>query len=810
MKQKVTVILALIMCITILIAPNVQARTLTSNETGNHGGYDYEYWKDSGNGTMVLKDGGTFSCQWSNINNILFRKGRKYDETKTHQQLGNIVVEYGADFRPNGNSYLCVYGWTVDPLVEYYIIESWGDWRPPGAQSKGKITVDGGTYDVYETTRVNQPSIKGTATFQQYWSVRTSKKTSGTISVSQHFRAWENMGMKMGKMYEIATTVEGYQSSGSADVYKNDIKVGGSIPNDPVDPVDPGDPGGSTMPENNGPNSRDAFSTIEAEEYNAYSSSTMEIIGTGSGEGIGYIENGDSLTFKKVNFGSGATKFTANVASDVENPTTIDIRLGSSTGTRIGTLEVGSTGGWNDYTELSTNISSVTGENDIVLVFSGAVNIDWFTFTKGSGGTNPTPPPTHNPNVKYGDVNDDGVVNSMDASLLSRYVLEIIDSLPNIDVADLNGDKTINSMDSTLLSRYILEVIDKFPVEDMEPTPTQTPGPTNPPLTGTALKDYGAANGKIIGSCVNSQWFYNQTNSTYEEILKREFAMVVAENEMKFDALQPSQNNFNFSNGDKLVSFAQRNNMELRGHTLLWHNQLPGWVHNGNWNKDSLTAVINNHINTVLTHYKGKIKEWDVVNEAVDDSGHSLRSSVFSRVLGQDFIDIAFRTARKADPDALLYYNDYNIEDMGAKSNYTYNMIKGMLERGVPIDGVGFQCHFINGMSASQLADIERNVKRYADLGLLVSFTEIDIRIPSSQNQNQAFQVQAENYKALMEICLRNPNVTTFVFWGFTDQYSWVPGVFPGTDNPLIFDKSYNPKPAYNAIKDALKEALEK
>ena len=482
MKRKMTVLLAIIMCITVLIAPNVQARTLTSNETGNHGGYDYEYWKDSGNGTMVLKDGGTFSCQWSNINNILFRKGRKYDETKTHQQLGNIVVEYGADFRPNGNSYLCVYGWTVDPLVEYYIIESWGDWRPPGAQSKGKITVDGGTYDVYETTRVNQPSIKGTATFQQYWSVRTSKKTSGTISVSQHFRAWENMGMKMGKMYEVATTVEGYQSSGSADVYKNDIKVGGSIPNDPVDPVDPGDPGGSTMPENNGPNSRDAFSTIEAEEYNAYSSSTMEIIGTGSGEGIGYIENGDSLTFKNVNFGSGATKFTANVASDVENPTTIDIRLGSSTGTRIGTLEVGSTGGWNDYTELSTNISSVTGENDIVLVFSGAVNIDWFTFTKGSGGTNPTTPPTHNPNVKYGDVNDDGVVNSMDASLLSRYVLEIIDSLPNIDAADLNGDKTINSMDSTLLSRYILEVIDKFPVEDMVPVPTQTPEPTEKPV----------------------------------------------------------------------------------------------------------------------------------------------------------------------------------------------------------------------------------------------------------------------------------------------------------------------------------------
>ena len=571
--------------------------------------------------------------------------------------------------------------------------------------------------------------------------------------------------------------------------------------------MEPGGPGGSTMPENNGPNSRDAFSRIEAEEYNAYNSSSMEIIGTGSGEGIGYIESGNTLTFKNINFGSGASKFTANVASDVDNPTTIDIRIGSSTGTRIGSLQVGSTGGWNDYTELSTNITSVTGVNDVVLVFSGPVNIDWFTFTKG-GGSDPVPTVGPGPVIKFGDLNGDGVIDSMDAALLNRYVMEISTSIPKIDAADLNGDGLINSMDATLLNRYILEVIDKFPAEDKLPPPQPTP--SNPPLTGTALKDYGAANGKVIGSCVNSQWFYNQTSPIYEEILKREFAMVVAENEMKFDALQPSQNNFNFANGDRLVSFAQRNNMEVRGHTLLWHNQLPRWVQNGNWTRDSLTAVINNHINTVLTHYKGKIKEWDVVNEAVDDSGNSLRNSVFTRVIGPDFIDIAFHAARKADPDALLFYNDYNIEDLGAKSNYTYNMIKGMVERGVPIDGVGFQCHFINGMSAQQLADIERNVKRYADLGLLVSFTEIDIRIPSSQNQNQAFQVQADNYKSLMEICLRNPNVKTFVFWGFTDQYSWVPGVFPGTDNPLIFDRNYNPKPAYNAIIDALKEALER
>ncbi len=205
------------------------AETICSNRTGSQGGYDYELWKASG-GTacMTLNSGGTFSCEWSNAQNMLCRKGRKFDSTQTYQQLGNISVDYGCNYQPSGNSYLGIYGWTKNPLVEFYIIDSWGSWRPPGATSKGTITVDGGTYEIYQTTRVNQPSIQGTATFQQYWSVRTSKRTSGTISVSQHFKAWESKGMKMGNMYEVALVVEGYQSSGKADVNRMSLNVGGS------------------------------------------------------------------------------------------------------------------------------------------------------------------------------------------------------------------------------------------------------------------------------------------------------------------------------------------------------------------------------------------------------------------------------------------------------------------------------------------------------------------------------------------------------------------------------------------------------
>ena len=201
-------------------------QTITENATGMVDGLNYELWKDNGQTSMTLLGGGKFSCSWSNINNALFRIGKKWDCTKTWQQLGSISVSYNVDYRPNGNSYMCVYGWTRNPLIEYYIVDSWGTWRPPGGGSSGQINVDGGTYDVYVTDRWNAPSIDGNTNFKQFWSVRTEKKTSGTISVSKHFEAWTAKGMNLGYMYEAALTIEGYQSSGSATINQNDI-VGG-------------------------------------------------------------------------------------------------------------------------------------------------------------------------------------------------------------------------------------------------------------------------------------------------------------------------------------------------------------------------------------------------------------------------------------------------------------------------------------------------------------------------------------------------------------------------------------------------------
>jgi len=543
------------------------------------------------------------------------------------------------------------------------------------------------------------------------------------------------------------------------------------------------------------PGKKSAFSKIEVEDYNDINAAEIQEIPAETGNGLGYITNGDYVVFKNVDFGSGATSFTALVAD--EGTADIELRLNSPSGTLIGTLPVAATGDWNTYQEQTCDVSGVSGANDLYLVFSGSVNIDWFTFSEGNGGGSTT--------GTLGDLNGDSSVNSLDLATLRTYLLGITQLTgENLSNADVNADGGVNSLDFGYIRQLLLGKISSFPgqaIATPTPTPTRT---TAPQPEGTALHQLAAAKGITFGTCVNSQWFSGQTGGTYDNILKSEFAMVVAENEMKVDAIEPSQNNFNFSNGDKLVNFALNNNMKVRGHTLVWHSQLPGWMGNWGGSRDGLISAMNNHITKTMQHYKGKVAEWDVVNEACDDSGYGLRRSVWTNKIGDEFIDIAFQTAREADPDALLFYNDYNIEDMGAKSNTAFNMIKSMKERGIPIDGVGFQCHFINGMSSSQLSAIEQNIKRYADIGVQVSITELDIRMNDSENQNNGFNTQGSNYKSLMEIALRNDNVKTFVVWGFTDKYSWIPQVFPGTGRALIYDNNYNTKPAYNGLKEAL------
>ncbi|MEU5341360.1 endo-1,4-beta-xylanase [Streptomyces sp. NPDC020766] len=309
-------------------------------------------------------------------------------------------------------------------------------------------------------------------------------------------------------------------------------------------------------------------------------------------------------------------------------------------------------------------------------------------------------------------------------------------------------------------------------------------------LAGTAeaagtLGAAAAEKGRYFGAAVAAN---HLGEAPYASTLNTEFNSATPENEMKWDAVERTRNSFTYGAADQIVSHAQSRGMKIRGHTLVWHSQLPGWV--GGLGTADLRTAMNNHITQVMQHYKGKIHSWDVVNEAFQDgSSGARRSSPFQDKLGNGFIEEAFRTARAADPAAKLCYNDYNTDGVNAKSNAVYNLVRDFKARGVPIDCVGFQSHF---NSASPVpGDYRANLQRFADLGVDVQITELDIEGSGT--------AQASNYTNVVNACLGVSRCTGITVWGVTDKYSW-----RASGTPLLFDNNYNKKPAYNATLTAL------
>jgi endo-1,4-beta-xylanase len=298
-----------------------------------------------------------------------------------------------------------------------------------------------------------------------------------------------------------------------------------------------------------------------------------------------------------------------------------------------------------------------------------------------------------------------------------------------------------------------------------------------------------------IGAAVRSELL---TDAQYAKTLSTEFNMLTAENDMKFSSVQPREGKFDFARGDKIVAFAQKHKMKVRGHTLVWHTQVANWVTESRC-KDA-EKILQTHITNVVKHFKGKLVAWDVVNEGIDDNAQ-LRDTFWSRCIGDSYIEKAFRWARAADPTVKLFYNDYGIEFDGAKAKRVFELVSKLKKAGVPIDGVGLQMHLDRPPSDVFLG---KYMKQFEDIGLDVHITEMDVRLPQPAGFRD-FEMQTLAYRMAMRRCLQAKNCTAFVLWGFTDRHSWIPDFFNKYGSALIFDEAYKPKSAYKALIDELK-----
>ncbi len=338
------------------------------------------------------------------------------------------------------------------------------------------------------------------------------------------------------------------------------------------------------------------------------------------------------------------------------------------------------------------------------------------------------------------------------------------------------------------------------------PTLTDVNGPRS-------LRAAAAAHGLLVGCAVVPEKLDGEPE--YARAVAEQANLIVAENAMKWAALRPSPDQFDFRGADDMMVFALTHDQRVRGHNLCWHVDNPAWFATA-LNRDNATHVLTQHITTVAGRYAGKIHSWDVVNEAVDGkSGRpdGLRDSVWLQLIGPGYVELAFRTARAADSHALLTYNDYGIEldtpEQIDKRGQVLMLVRRLRARGVPIDAVGVQSHLTAGDPLPG-AGLVRFVRELAAMGLEVFLTELDVndkKLPEAVEQRDA--AVAAVYREYLTMMLAEPNVTAALTWGITDRYTWLRGTKNGRadgrpERPLPFDYDYQPTPAFFAERDSI------
>ena len=738
----------------------------TNQHKGVSDGYSYEIWIDTtgGSGTMTLGQGGTFKAEWSASvpsGNFLARRGKDYGSTTKATECGDIVLNYEADYRQtgsaSGNSRLCVYGWFENqgaagnvPLVEYYIIEDWVDWVPDAA---GKmVTIDGAQYKIFQMDHTG-PTIHGrTETFKQYFSVRQSKRKSGTISVSEHFKAWAQQGWGIGNLYEVALNAEGWQSSGVADVTK--LTFGGTPPT--TDPTEPPKP---IEPDANGNFFYDTFESGSG-DWAGRGSASVKVDSSNAAAGnkslyvTGREDNwhGAQIELDPKAFIAGNTySFSAGVLQNTESSAAMKM-----------TLQYTDSNGEENYDEVATatakNGSWTKLENTSYTIPAGASNL-----------------------LLYVECED---------SLTNFYIDEVKGSEEGVKSSVVEGGGTTQ-----------------------EPTPTQ---PSTQPSTGGNPGSYDSDSyiGKFgslfkMGTSVSPRELSNSTGANF---IKKHFNSITPENELKPEAIlrqgstDNTRCNVSLANAAQTLKFCEDNNIGVRGHTFVWYSQTPDWFFKENFqssgayvSKDIMNKRLENFIkdtfDLLAKEYPNlNVYAYDVCNELFVNDGGGLRpgsNSGWTKVYGDnndEFIINAFTYARKYAPAGCkLYINDYN-EYIPAKTNDIYNIAMKLKELGV-IDGIGMQSHLATNYPSAQV--YETGLKKFLSTGLEVSITELDITESSKNSQEQA-----DLYKAIFELAVEHADqIPSFTLWGTHDDISW-----RGSQTPLPFGTNYTPKKAFDAI----------
>lgn len=323
-----------------------------------------------------------------------------------------------------------------------------------------------------------------------------------------------------------------------------------------------------------------------------------------------------------------------------------------------------------------------------------------------------------------------------------------------------------------------------------------------PPVT---LRQAADQAGILVGAAVRPSLL---SESAYSATLSREFNMIEPEDAMKWWVVRQNADTFDFREGDELVAFARAHGMKVRGHCLVWDHNNPEWLEHAHFNPDQMSQLLHQHITRVMQHYAGQVFAWDVVNEALDENGRFKDSPWYNRpgigLAGKNlaYVEQAFRWAHEADPKALLFYNEAEAEGLNRKSDAVYAMVKDFKTRGVPIDGIGLQMHIPRlDFDTSQISP---NIKRLTALGVQAHITELDVSLPVDLNGSFStadLARQAEIYRSVVRSCVENPGCTAIQTWGFTDKYSWIGSHSHGTHGgALLFNRLYQPKPAYDAV----------